>query len=573
MDQPTPAIPADTVKPSQTTLLRRGSWSRFWLLWLLALVLMLPAFSPYLYHFAQADLDRIPTGYLATDYPYYMANARAHFEDGFSPLYALRNSPDPDTPKVYFQPQTFLLALIYKTTGGQILLSYALFWFVGALLFSRTAIALYERLIGLTSPAHWVGLLLFFWGGGLYTLAGLARIGLSGAGWSELFHFDPFGGWWFINMGRNLVLPLETYIHAIFFLTILLLIDRKWVWAMFAALVGSWAHPFSGVQLLLIVNTWLFVEKYIAKSPEPAWKQVWPAPVLLAMHLGYHKLLLPTISHDHYVLMEQWSISWTFSFVSQLLGYALVLAMVFMTVRKYRPVRQVLADPAQRLLIVWFFVTLGLVNHELFIRPVQPLHFTRGYDWTPLFLLGAPALVALIGWLLARERRPWGPPVCVVFCLFFTLDNIAWLADPWINKSSKVMHTAIYKTRAMQELIDRFKQPDVRDGLFVNLDFNSPVGYLITSETYVRTWTSHPACTPYFHSRIEMAEEFYATGRYPPEWDNRRLFLCFGPADRTVFPPFLRSMGATLFYRNDSYTVFVVEPAEVRRKTPALLPR
>jgi hypothetical protein len=38
------------------------------------------------------------------------------------------------------------------------------------------------------------------------------------------------------------------------------------------------------------------------------------------------------------------------------------------------------------------FWSFFFANHELFIDPVQPIPFTRGYIWTSLFLLVIPSL-------------------------------------------------------------------------------------------------------------------------------------------------------------------------------------
>jgi hypothetical protein len=42
-----------------------------------------------------------------------------------------------------------------------------------------------------------------------------------------------------------------------------------------------------------------------------------------------------------------------------------------------------LADRSFRVLLTWFGTAFLLGNHDLFISPRQPLHFTHGYVWTP----------------------------------------------------------------------------------------------------------------------------------------------------------------------------------------------
>jgi hypothetical protein len=529
--------------------------SRPWLAWLLALALMLPGMLPYLQHYLATPPDAYPTGYLATDYPYYIGNARGHFEDGFSLTYGLRFSPNPDTPKIYFQPQTLLLGLILKAVGDRSSLAMMIFLLLGGILFSRVAIALYERFIGLHSRAHWVGLILFFWGGGLYVIAGLIRMA-AGAPPTELFHFDPFDGWWFINLGRNLVIPHETYIHALFLGTIVAIFDKRWVLAAFLALLTGMSHPFSGVQLLLILCAWCFLEFVILRSKEPTWRWCLAILAILTLDLGYYLVFLPKMSLDAQAVQAQMHGAWNFPFVGQLLGYALVLTMVGATLLWYQSPKEIWSHPARRLLIVWFLVTLGLCNHEFFIAPRQPLHFTRGYDWIPLFILGSPALIAWLTWLLTPSRRLIGAIGVTALSCIFLLDNAAWLTIGW---TSPYIGTRIYKSKSMAQVIDRLKEPDLEGCLVLNLTLGWE-GYLIACETDQRVWASHPHITPFFVDRRQHLRDYYERGVFQGEWRHRRLIILFGPDDRTRFPPFLRNIGARDFFQNDQYTLFIAEP-------------
>lgn len=525
---------------------------------------MLPSTLPYLQHYLATPADSLPTGYLATDFPYYIGNARAHFEDGFSPTYGLRFSPNPDTPKVYFQPQTLLLGIILKTVGDRSSLAMMIFWFIGAVIFARVALALYERFVGLHSKAHWLGLLLFFWGGGLYVLAGMARIALGMSDPAEagpLFHFDPFSGWWFINLGRNLIIPHETYIHAFFFGTIIAIFDKRWVLAAFLAFITGISHPFTGVQLLLILASWAALETILLKSKEPGW--LWSLAILgiLALDLGYFLVFLPHASFEQKVVQKQFEGPWNFSFIGQLLGYALVLVMLIATFIWHQSPRQMWANPVKRLLIVWFLVTFALCNHELIIAPKQPLHFTRGYDWVPLFLLGSPALIAWLTWLLTPSRRVVGGILACALSALFLLDNAAWLTIGW---TSPYIGTAIYKPKALDDVIRRLKEPDAKGALVLNLT-KTWDGYLIVCETDQRVWATHPHLTPFFVDRRTQLQDYYEQGVFQGEWKNRKLLILFGPKDREVFPPFLRNIGAELFYRNDGYTIFIAQPDRPNR--------
>jgi hypothetical protein len=54
---------------------------------------------------AEKEAGEVPTGFIGYEMPYYLANAREHFDSGFGLTY--RNPYDSaDAPRIYFQPYT-----------------------------------------------------------------------------------------------------------------------------------------------------------------------------------------------------------------------------------------------------------------------------------------------------------------------------------------------------------------------------------------------------------------------------------------------------------------------------------
>src|SRR5262249_6683750 len=58
--------------------------------------------------------------------------------------------------------------------------------------------------------------------------------------------------------------------------------------------------------------------------------------------------------------------------------------------------RAALEDGRVRLFAVCFLVVFALTQHNLLIKPRQPIHFAHGYDWVALFFIDAPALVSIL---------------------------------------------------------------------------------------------------------------------------------------------------------------------------------
>src|SRR5262245_48618884 len=125
--------------------------------WLASLLLLAPFAYPFVTHFLGAPAGMSPSGFIQPDMPYYVGNAREHFDNGgFTLAYGLPYSPSYDTPRIYFQPQTLVLGVVMKVSGLDPAALFLLFGVVSGLACIRLALALFERRFGLTSAAHWL---------------------------------------------------------------------------------------------------------------------------------------------------------------------------------------------------------------------------------------------------------------------------------------------------------------------------------------------------------------------------------------------------------------------------------
>ena len=71
-------------------------------------------------------------------------------------------------------------------------------------------------------------------------------------------------------------------------------------------------------------------------------------------------------------------------------------------------------------------VSFLLANHHWFITPRQPIHFTRGYIWTPLWLTGLPMLARVIE-AIVRQPRAWAVVCGSLLSLVIVSDNVGFL--------------------------------------------------------------------------------------------------------------------------------------------------
>lgn len=527
----------------------QGIRTRYWL-WSVALAS--PVFWPYLSHWLrQTDTSRA-TGFLQVDMPSYMAHAREYFDAG-GLTYGNPSSPFYDTPAIYFQPMTLLLGAIWRVTGLDPGLIFVGFGLIAAVFCVRMAMALYRKVVGLDRWTDWVGLVVFVWGGGVLVLAGVAYILLTGERTESIFRFDPHVGWWFLNFGRNMYYPTEALYHALFLACIVCLLRNRFGLALFVAFVTSVSHPFTGVQLLLILCVWTFTERYFLENARVPWTIFLACCALLALHLAYYMWFL-NLFPEHRALMELWAQPWVYRARNFVPAYILVAGLAAWRMRRIELARVVFSQMHNRLFLAWFVVSFLLANHEFAMRPVQPIHFTRGYVWMPLFLLGAPALVQLFDHLASRLRQSGAILATALIVAVFVTDNALWLGSARLRGEQ-----GFYLTPDERELFQWLSSPQNRG--FVLLGDDRTITYLATVYTPLRAWYSHQDNTPHARQRRQETREFFEEGVFLDRWRTMPLLIVETTAGQDAMSAPPEDVTATRVYENASFTVLRVEPA------------
>lgn len=529
--------------------------------WMFVVFLILPATVPYLRH-CLAGGEGFPTGFIQGDQPGYMAVAREYFDRGFHLTYSNPFVPYADGPAIYFQPQTFVLGLLWFCTRLSPGFLFVLFGLVCALVCARVALGLYGHCAGSWDWAARAGALLFFWGGGFFVLAGVFSSPLHtfSAGeeilFGNLMRWDPFGGWWFLNFGRNLIMPLEAYYHAVFFGAILAYFREKYLLSGALLLLLCASHPYSGSELLLVLLVWGAAEGF-AFGPRGRVRYFFGGVLLIGvLHAGYYLLLLPNYP-EHRALMHQWSKWWVLDWRSAVFGYGLVAIFAAAAVLGRGTAR----GREQRLLLLWFLIALVLVKHELFTdHPVEPLHFTRGYVWTPLFLLGLPALLRLLRHLRRRGTVLSGLALGAVVVAFL-LDNGTWLAA--VGRGYLIEDV---RTTAEQREVFGVLNAAACSGSVV-LTPDREVALLSTVYTPLRPWTTHLRYTDGDIERREEVQNLILRGESAPAWKGWNLAVVLdrwpGSMADTTSVRALAALGGRQhrLLENGRYSVVLVERA------------
>ncbi len=473
--------------------------------WQVPLLFSLPAFIPLVFAcFSAWAKGLVPTGFIQYDLAYYVANAREHFDQGFHLTYGNPYAAY-GTPAIYFQPHILLLGILEKLglTPGIALNLFG----VAAVAFAATvATRLYEEVVGWRTPAQKIGLVCFFWGGGILSLVGLAFGLPSGTPFTKAsLLFDPMDGWWLLNFGRNLVSPTEAYYHGIFLLAILMLLRKRFGAALALSALLSASHPFSGLSLALVFTTYAAIE-IVCFSGAATFPFFGGAAAILVAHAGYYQVFLNQFE-DHRLLRAQWELDWPYLLWTAVPALYLVAVFTAMPLTRWKNLKPTLLDPRKRLFLILFAVIMALTHHDLLTKPIQQIHFAHGYDWIALFFLGAPALIRMLERMEAIPSLVGRTAAVGLFLLLMLSDNLFWFAS---FRDASVQRYAIAIQPTERDVLHWLGQHAEPPALVASTSSN--INYLTSTYTPVRSWFGHDYNTPYAAERREEVQKVFRDG-------------------------------------------------------------
>lgn len=484
----------------------------------LALIGLIPFLLLYAIHGVRYGPEA--TGFIHSDMPPYVANGREAFERGNGVMYPSPYATDDAPRPIYFHWYLWLLGLLSGPLGVDPGVAFAATGLIAAWACSWLTLRL---VAGRVSPAARAWAFLgAMWGGGVLVLAaGLMNLiqGLPiGVG---LFRHDPFAGWWFLNWGRNLVLPTEAVYHALVAGAWLALARGRLGWAVGLTLALGATHPWSGFQHQAVLTAWLGLRSLRREGKSERWSLA----AMLAgfgLFLAYYFVYLP-LDPAHRKTQEDLTLDWNEPIISLALatGPAALLALVRLVAEavRWRRAGAWSLTSFDGFLLVAAAVTFGLVKHDWVVRGHQPLHFDRGYLWFPLVLFALP--------LLREVRRVPGWLGVLVLALA-SMDNFAWVAT----------------TASYQEIGLRLSA-DAR-GILDGLDREGATGIILCQDpNLARLAPAYTAMVPYYgdiyftpdyEQRREAAQRFFAGVPEPEMIAKVDRILCSRAAWERVAP-------------------------------------
>jgi hypothetical protein len=302
---------------------------------------------------------------------------------------------------------------------------------------------------------------------------------------------------------------------------------------------------------LLILFTWSFLESYFIENKRVPSSFILVIGILIVFHVAYYLVFLNSFP-EHRQLVEQWTIAWLLQAENFIPAYLLAVAIAIWPVRRFALAKEFFRVPHNRLLAVWALVAFVLANHEFAIRPIQPIHFDRGYIWTPLFLMGATSLVLLFKTCWYRLPRVVGVLCLGALIFLFLSDNAAWLASFAIRKDQ-----GFRLTTDEVELLGWFNSRE-NEGTVV-LCQDPDLGYMATVYSPLRAWASHWGNTPARRQREAEINDLFREGKFLDRWRTMRLVIVFtneSEAQEAALPP--EREGPV--FQNGTFTLFRLAP-------------
>ncbi len=529
---------------------------------LVAAILSLPVLAVYGTHWWMGDGDqRVPTGFLHYDMPYYVANGRQYIDgEHAGPLYSNPFDARDESPNIYFQPHIMVLGWATALCPGAPGIPFV----VLGLVCTFAAFFILSKLVSeyLGAVPIWlrrVLLVVVAWGGGLLCVAGtlISAAGLGyafrGAKLQEMANvsfidpllLDPSQGLWFLNFGRNFLYPTEAFYHLLVVGFYFAVLKQRWRMALAVVWLLAACHPFTGVQYALIVAAWAAFERCYLKSTTFSWRMAvaFMGPALFC--LAYYGLFLCSFE-DHRQIMDQWRINFSLKAPTALVAYGPIALIAFWRLRSPQRFTETFRSPLARLFGLAAVISFVLANHEAFVKPCQPLHFTRGHIWLPLCLLGLPALAELPR--LLPDRRRLGTVMLTAVALILLLDNAIFIGH-WIYGANRVTSHGTYVARSELAVYEFIRAQNEKP---IVLTDDPDVGYRLAAFSQARPYVGHQFLTPDREAKLRRVHELFTSGRIPDDIGHGPFWVL----TRSDYGAFYKDPRFQPLYNKDGWAIY-----------------
>lgn len=462
-------------------------------------------------------------GYLQGDQPTYTALARAVLNRGNGLFYANPFDYNPEAPRVLTNLGYVVLGWLIRLVGGRTVLA----WEVWRLVFGGLCYGLFALLVARLFSTKGLRWLVFgagtFGAGAAWVLTLAIALSRPQWGWLRAFVEAEKGyDWWCLNLFRQSLYPLELAYHSLFLAALLTCLDRHYRLLLLVIFLLWWTHPVTALLTTTVVGLVLVSDWRRERGRRERLALLGLGCVVLPWVL-YYRLFLPTFPAIHSWIEQTLS----FHFVLRLSVWPRAWGVLLVgpaAALLYTPLRHYLVrERTGRLILFWGLAAFVLVHNNLFLnRPVQPMHFTRGYIHLFLLIVTAKGLeLALSKYRHPPKRWRAGKWLAIGLLPLMVVDNALFVARVAMEQPQPGLLTI---PRDAKEVLDYFgKQP----GNLGVLSVDRLLGVLIVAHTPHRVFLSEAVFTPFFSERTLQAGRILRSGDIDAtrQWRVERVVL------------------------------------------------
>ncbi|MFH1563985.1 MAG: hypothetical protein ABIF11_11320 [Nitrospirota bacterium] len=475
------------------------------------LILLVPMFL--LYYWGR----NIPDGFyfsnlLQSDQLTYTSLFRSVWERGNGFFYSYPYSvPGQDNPMVNFQIPFVILAWLWKAFSENIVLTWEVFRFLfGALFFSFVFLSTFEiarsffkdELKELEHQSYFlVVFLLLIYGGGIAWVFTFFKFLFFNSG-LELTFLETFREvekhyhWWFLNLYRNFMYPLELFYHFLFFFAIYNLIKRRITLVLIAQLLACGSGVFIGIELSAIIIVFFIVEVFFLKNRNNLIYLLTSILIFMVFifYYTYFLNLFPvtkSIYQQHRIEYDKIPLCEYFYGY----GFLTILIPLLFLSRKFR--KFFISKFEGRVLLIWMLVVGALIQNDKWMlgKGIQPAHFTRGYFYSVLLLISSIGLFPI--WVKVRKKN------IKKSVLILILSLVIFLPDNIMFTLLRFKETPHPYPKPLFEFLNRIKEPKVIFPLDRNL------GSQIPAFTHHHSMIGTEYTTPFNDEKVEMIRMYF----------------------------------------------------------------
>ena len=456
---------------------------------------------------------------------------------------------------VFFQPQFLVLGYLWKWTGinpGSLLV---LFDFIFAVLTLRIVIEIIYFIIPQYNYKKLITAL-FCWGGGILSVSGIVLHFIFFKGTlhniaDNIFFLDPANGSWCLNFGRSLIYPLEAYYHFLFVCCTWLALKRKFAVVFFLMLLLTISHPYTSIEIISIVLVWVAAEIFYFKNADLKKGDFYFMLAAFLLYFIYYAGILNSIEIYRQINKLN-ALDWGYKLWHFLPAYFIVWCCSFLCIKNIPLLKKHFSVSSNRLFFWWGTVAFLLSVHGFALKPVQPIHFARGYVYAGFFLFCIPALQKIINKYTVQKTK--GLLILTALSFIFLFDNITWFG----YAAEKPNSAGVYFTQEETGMIDFFKQKNDRS-IIIGSEKNYPLDAAIQLYANSKAWIPHPFLTFEIENKRKAVNIFLQQNKMDTAWLNSNVYLYCDKNDGTLpQQQYLQN----IVFENNRFKVFKINAAE-----------